>query len=44
MDNEIFEWRQNVTLELLRSGHSVEQIEEVLRRLEPLVFSCEPLK
>lgn len=44
MENEILEWRQNVSLELLRSGHSAEQVEDILRKLEPIVFSCEPLK
>lgn len=44
MDSEIFEWRQSVSLELLRAGHSAEQIEDILRKLEPIVFSCEPLK
>lgn len=44
MENQIFEWRQNVTLELLRAGYSAEHIEEALRKLEPIVFSCEPLK
>lgn len=44
MENQILEWRQNVTLELLRAGRSAEQIEEALRKLEPIVFSCEPLK
>ena len=44
MENEIFEWRQNVSLELLRAGHSAEQIEDILRKLEPIVFSQESLK
>lgn len=44
MDSEIFEWRQSVSLELLRAGHSAEQIKDILRKLEPIVFSCEPLK
>lgn len=44
MENEIIEWRQNVSLELLRSGHSAEQVEDILRKLEPIVFSQESLK
>ena len=44
MNNEIFEWRQNVSLELLRAGHSAEQVEDILRKLEPIVFSQESLK
>lgn len=40
MGSEIVEWRKEATLIMLRQGKEVWEIEEAIKKLEPLVFCC----
>lgn len=44
MDDRIIDWRREVSVELLRSGHDAQQIETILRKLEKIVFSQDKLE